>query len=105
MTQVSGPIIHNPEDNQDVIGETEYLEQDITEHEYLVRKLADIELRLDGLKIDIGQILTAFEELGNQFEGAVSGFLDGPMGKLMGKLMGSSKLKEEEVEPDGDGDA
>ncbi len=75
--------------------------QDITEHEYLIRKLDNIELQIEGLKIDIGQILTAFEELGKQFEGAVSGFLDGPMGKLMSRLMG--KPKEEEVEPDGDG--
>ncbi len=59
---------------------------------------ADI-ARLEG-KID--NILTAFEELGNQFEGAVSGFLEGPMGKLMGKLMG--KPKEDEVEADGDGE-
>ena len=100
MTMIPDTMPDAPEE----FGTDEQPEQDITEHEYLVRKLADIELRLDGLKIDIGQILTAFEELGNQFEGAVSGFLDGPMGKLMGKLMGSSKPKEE-VEPDGDGDA
>ena len=75
---------------------------------FVERELERLEGKIDILLKDhgelteqIGQILAAFEELGNQFEGAVSGFLEGPMGKLMGKLMG--KPKEEVVESSGDG--
>lgn len=69
--------------------------------------------RLEG-KID--NLVDTFEQLGAQFEEAIGGILDGPMGKLMGKLMGKPKEVHDpealtdkdnivDVNPDGDGES